>query len=77
MVAMTDYQELKMNAEPKQDKSVFIFRVFRIGNDPGRFIEKRGLSFFKGDAMLGLIGTVFFGIPNKSKLRHTYSVNIL
>lgn len=68
MVAMTDYQDPEMNAEPKQDKSVFVFRVFRIGNDPGRLIEKRGLSFFKGDAMLGLIGPVFFSIPNKSKL---------
>ena len=66
-----------MNAESKQDKSVFILRVFRIGDDPGPLIEKRSLGFFKGDAVFSLIGSVLFGVPFESELRHTYSVNTL
>lgn len=74
---MADYQHPEMNAESKQDKSVFIFRVFRIGNDPGTFIEKRGLGFVKGNAVFGLISSVFLGVPLELKLRHAYSVNTL
>lgn len=66
-----------MNAESKQDKPVFILRVFWISDDSRPLIEKRGLGFFKGDAMFGLISSVFFGVPLESKLRHTYSVNTL
>ena len=66
-----------MNTESKQDESIFILRAFRIGYDPSPFIKKRGLGFFKGDVVFGLIGSVLFGVPLESKLRHPYSVNTL
>ena len=66
-----------MNAESKQDKAIFVFRVFRVGYDPGPLIKKRCLGFFKGNTVFVLIDSILPGVPLESKLTHTYSVNTL
>lgn len=71
---MTNDQHPKTNAHAEHQEALLIFRVLRVVNNSGEFIQEDSLGFTKGNAVLLLIRTVLSWIPLEAQISHTYSV---
>ncbi len=72
---MTHDQNLQLDTQTQQHKALLVFRVFRVGNDTGMFIEEGSARLFKRHTVLGLISTVLPRIPFEADIGHPYIVN--
>jgi hypothetical protein len=54
---MADDETTRLKAVAEQQESIFIPRVIRIVNQAGALVQKNGLRFLEGDAMLGQVGS--------------------
>jgi len=68
---MSDDEALRLKAVTQQQKSFFFIGMIRIVNQARLLIEKNGLSFVKGDAMLGKVRSGLPGIPGKFDIAHS------
>jgi hypothetical protein len=73
-VAVTDDQYVQLNTHTEEDKALLQFRMFWIGNYPGKVIKECRLGFVEGNAVFGLVRRVLCRIPIESEVIHTYSV---
>jgi len=71
---MTDDQNSETNAHAEHQEALLALIVLRVVNDSGELIQKDGLGFREGNAVLLLISTVLSWILLEAQVRHTYSV---
>ena len=72
---MTDHKDAKSCTHAEQDESVFIKGMIRVIDQKSILIDKNGLSFLKGYAVLSPIGGIFARIPLEAEPLHIYFVN--
>lgn len=73
---MTNDQQISTNAEPKDDKPLFIRGVVRIVDHKRLRILENSPCLLKSNGMLPLVDLGFMGISFKAQLFHTYIIII-
>ena len=68
---MADDETTRLKAAAQQQEPIFIPRVIRIVNQAGALVQKNGLRFLEGDAMLGKVGSSLTSIPGKLDIAHS------
>ena len=71
---MADDEDSKANAEAKENKSIFLNRVFWIWDDARVFVQEGCLRFLKRDAVFGAICAVLSLVLLERQTGHTYSI---
>jgi hypothetical protein len=74
--AVTNDQNPRLEAQAKQNESVFIIGVVRVKELDRVLILEDGARVFEGCTVLLDIGPVLLAVPFERQLRHTYSVHI-
>lgn len=64
-VTMRHNQQFQPDAIPKENKALFIFRVFRVWNNPSLLIIESGPGFLKRYSMFFNIRRRFSCVPSK------------
>ena len=73
---MAHDENTRLEAQTKQNESVFSFRMVRVEELNRVLIVENVAGFIKGDTVLMDVGLFLFVIPLKPQLVHTYTVRM-